>query len=83
MKYTTLYLSVIKYGLFWLYFQFDDAAANADRYRVPLELSLPTTGASNPKYKVQVYDNDTFSFRVVRRDTTTTMWVSGFLLLCY
>ncbi|ESP05179.1 hypothetical protein LOTGIDRAFT_66896, partial [Lottia gigantea] len=53
------------------------------RYHVPLDLNLPQNGANNPKYRVDVHDNEEmFSFSVVRKDTETAIWntsLAGFV----
>ena len=53
--------------------QFDDAYATPLRYRVPMDIVLPSTGADNPLYEFQITDRFKLSFQIVRKATGTVM----------
>jgi len=54
-----------------LVFQFDDPVFN--RYKVPLDVTLPEPGADNPQYDFQITNNDTFAFKITRKSTGTVL----------
>ena len=53
--------------------QFDDEGAQPARYRVPVDLSMPSGGAGSPLYRLQITDTNNFAFRVVRQATGTVV----------
>ena len=42
-------------------------------YEVPIELNKPNTRAKNPKYEIEVDENDDFNFRIKRSSTKTVV----------
>lgn len=55
------------------HFQFDDDYATPKRYRVPLDLTLPTTGADNPLYDVAVSSTNNLALKITRKSTGKVM----------
>ncbi|ESP05176.1 hypothetical protein LOTGIDRAFT_102822, partial [Lottia gigantea] len=47
---------------------------NKKRFEVPLELTNPGTKAENPRYMVKYFNNNTFSFQVIRHTTETVLF---------
>ncbi|XP_070183432.1 maltase-glucoamylase-like [Littorina saxatilis] len=54
-------------------FTFDDSDAQPPRYRVPMGLNLPSSGASSPLYQLKITSTDPFAFQIIRRDTGTVI----------
>ncbi|XP_025110817.1 maltase-glucoamylase, intestinal-like [Pomacea canaliculata] len=62
-------LEVQKLSNVLLRFTFDDDYATPKRYRVPLDLTLPATGADNPLYDVAVSSTNNLALKITRKST--------------
>ncbi|XP_050403277.1 maltase-glucoamylase [Patella vulgata] len=69
---TNVVMSVENRGDNLLRFKFD--SSNSNRFKVPLDLNLPTTIGTSPKYKLEILNQNPFSFTVTRTETNTTIW---------
>ncbi|XP_046544792.1 LOW QUALITY PROTEIN: sucrase-isomaltase, intestinal-like [Haliotis rubra] len=58
-----------------LRFTIDDP--NSPRYKVPVNLNLPSTKAADAKYNVVITNRDTFAFQVIRKATGKVIWDTG------
>ncbi|OWA52227.1 putative maltase-glucoamylase 2 [Hypsibius exemplaris] len=57
--------------------------STASRYEVPVPLTRPRDGAAHPDYEVQVFNEPSFYFKVVRRSTGAVLFdtsLGGFVL---
>ncbi|XP_071117585.1 maltase-glucoamylase-like isoform X2 [Haliotis cracherodii] len=62
-----------------LRFKFYDPSSS--RYEVPVPLELPNTRATEPWYRLDITNNDTFAFRIIRHSSGAVLWdtaVGGF-----
>ncbi|XP_067678896.1 maltase-glucoamylase-like [Haliotis asinina] len=58
-----------------LRFTIDDP--NSSRYKVPVDLNLPSTKAADAKYNVVFTNQDAFAFQVTRKATGKVIWDTG------
>ncbi|XP_053395701.1 maltase-glucoamylase-like [Mercenaria mercenaria] len=56
-------------------FQLDDPVFN--RYKVPLDINLPSERTSTSKYDIRITSNSTFAFQIIRKSTGTILWDTG------
>ncbi|XP_052256801.1 sucrase-isomaltase, intestinal-like isoform X2 [Dreissena polymorpha] len=58
-----------------IHFKFDDPVFH--RYKVPLDLNLPTVKGDNTKYRFKITNNETFAFQIIRKSTDKVLWDTG------
>ncbi|GFO05071.1 lysosomal alpha-glucosidase protein [Plakobranchus ocellatus] len=56
-------------------FTFD--TEDGSRYKVPKAMNLQTLPADRPKYDIQITNNETFAFKIIRKQTGTAIWDSA------